>query len=64
MLQLILFTVLFVGPAFATMLSILHILRLVLPAGRALYDPIEPYLIGPAILLALSLAGIVASLQK
>ncbi len=64
MLQLIVFTVLFVGPAFAAMLSVLYILRLILPTGRALYDPIEPYLIGPAVLLAISLAGIVAALQK
>ncbi len=64
MLQLVMFTVLCVGPAYAAMLSVLYGLRLILPAGRALYDPIEPYLVGPAILLAISLAGIVAALQR
>ncbi len=62
MLRLMVFTFLFVGPAYAALLGVVYLVRRVLPAGHVLYEQVEAYLWAPAALLALAAAGLVATL--
>ncbi len=62
MLRLVVFTLLFVGPAYAALLGVVYVARRTLPAGHVLYEQVEAYLWAPAGLIALAVAGIVATL--
>ncbi len=62
MLKLILFTAILIAPCYAALMTLLYGLRLVLPEGHPLYEPVEEYLWAPAALLALALAGITAAI--
>lgn len=64
MLRLILLTVVFVGPAYGTLMGVVYLARLALPEGHVIYEQIEEYLWTLAILLALAAAGIVAALTS
>ncbi len=62
MLRLIVFTFLFVGPAYAALLGVVYVVRRALPGGHMLYEQIEAYLWAPAALIALAVAGLLAAL--
>ncbi len=62
MLRLIVFTLLFIGPAYAGLLALVYLARRALPAGNLLYEQVEASLWAPAALLALAAAGLVTNL--
>jgi hypothetical protein len=62
MSRLIFFTAMLLGPCYAILMGIVYALRLALPEGHVLYEQVDEYLWVPAILIALALAGIVATL--
>ncbi len=62
MLRLVVFTLLFVGPAYAALLGVVYLIRRALPAGHVLYEQVEAYLWAPAVLIALAAAGLMATL--
>ncbi len=61
MLRLIVFTLLFLGPAYAVLLGVVYLARRALPEGHVLYELVEVYLWVPAALIALAAAGLVAT---
>ncbi len=64
MVQLIVFTALWLGPVYALLMGLVYLARLVLPEGQVLYEQVEEYLWAPAGLLALALAGLVTALIR
>ncbi len=62
MLKLIFLTAILLAPCYAALIAALYGLRLLLPDGHPIYEPVEEYLWAPAALLALALAGIAAAI--
>jgi hypothetical protein len=62
MQKLIFFTAILLGPCYAILMGIIYGLRLALPDGHPLYEPVEEYLWALAGLIALGLAGLAAAI--